>query len=596
MAGAGPAAAWGRRTFEVPLAGFLADDNRRRLGTGLNELKLECPDQHRHFEAGACRHAQGGTFEPLGSPRRACTTATRAYDIPRSEPRSPNSTGGMTMKTFVWTLLSLVLRAATWAEPLAPDPPRLGRSDLTGYPWSEATELVRIPKPLLRYLDFSALDFSINPETPKWSVSPAFVGVLSLTPADATKLSLMVEQVRMAARRAEGMHLKLVDGVLPMGPHRDPAGLTVLDERTFLLEPYQAALEEIRRNARMEILRLLGRQRADEFWSRSWLEDTLSCGDRSESFTFRLIEIRCTRSVDLVKICSGGSMGGPYFEEADQFAPEPLKPILTGWRASVREYRRTNSTAGAEIPPTPAVTNAPQALAEALLPPSASTPPKLREPEGHPEAGWDEGAEYIAFPKELIPMLAFPAVSDNEISPEAEVLFGFTPAESRAATGLFNDFRHRFELLEIAHLRKHNAINNRFILEKFKTEAESLGDDWVLHLQDLAGSQRAQLLNRCIREPATGFPRRGFDPRNPLNTKLHWWPVWLLRGQRALEISLNVQDEPQARFSLEVRDLEDPDGVRSSRAGSIRTFPGELRHLFRFEDLESDRRPGVAPF
>ncbi|MGE3310386.1 MAG: hypothetical protein AB7O66_10485 [Limisphaerales bacterium] len=506
------------------------------------------------------------------------------------------------MKSLATVFVLLTLSASAPGQPYDRNRPPLGHGDLKSYPWSEATEWVRVPKGLLRYFDFAALDVSKDPGHPNWIVSDSFIGLFGLTAAQTEALSLLVHQARDAQRQAEGNHLKPVDGPLPMGSYRPPAGLTVLEERTFLLEPYPSALDEIEGNLRAGLLQLLGKQRSEEFWRRSNFQRTILRSTAvSESLTFRLIEIRETRSVDLLRVSGGSSSSGPYSEEADRFAPESLRPLLKKWRDSVHDFQRTNSASVAE---TPVPGLAKDAGRPTIGNPDANrqSPPSPIPPHGNPlNVVWDEGTEYVDFSKSRIPGLGIPTIDDDDkLSPEAEVLFGFTSDEAEAVSGLFKEFRVRFEQLEASHFTRQNPVETRYVLSKFPDEANSLHDEWLRRLKEVSGNRRGELLDQCMKDTGTQFRRRRFDNPRVGARRMMNWPVWLLRGNRAFEFSVLIQEGPNAKFSLLLRELDVPNGLNASIGGSLRSFPPELRHyfrpFFRLEGMEPPQRPGPNPF
>lgn len=491
-------------------------------------------------------------------------------------------------------LFLLALPAATPAQPLDPNRPPLRRGELTSYSWIESNDIVRVPKGLVRYLDFPALNIPDDPEHLRWTVSDVFSGVFGLTTAEIEALTILINQAKRAERRAEGNSLKPVEGQSPMGAYRSPAGLKVLDERTFLLEPPPAALAGIETNLREGLLRLLGKQRSEELWRRSTFQQSLHPAPTgSESFTFRLIEFRGTRSVDIVKVSGGGSSGGPLFEEADQYAPESLKPILQRWRAAIHDYRRTKPVVAGVGPAAPAIRKAATMVSpDANAQSSQSAGSQVTST----NSAWPEGSAYAEFSKSFIPALGIPKISDAGVSPEAEVLFGLTPDEVKRVSGLFNEFRNRFELLEASHFTRQNAGENRFVLSKFPDEAQSLSDEWGLRLQGIVGERRGELLNLSTMAAETDIRRMLFDGRTGRQPSVAGWPVWLLRGKKAFQITASFQKGANGTFSLELKDLEDPSGLKAWLGGPIQNFPKEFRHLFLLEGLEQNRAPDPSPF
>lgn len=476
------------------------------------------------------------------------------------------------MKSLVGILMVLASLAASQGPSCAQDALRPG--ELSPYPWIEASDTARIPKGLLPHLQFDAQEYASGPGVPWSSVSAIFVQIYHLRDEETKALNNALRKLQRDRRFEEGRHMQPLEGETKFGTYRSPEGLLVLAQRSFQLSPYSDDLVPIDEAFNAEIVRALGKERAERFrgHSPSRLPPGAKVIEETTTITFRLIEFEGKRSVDRVKVYpqGRGHDGGPFFEEEDEFAPESLRPLLRQWRANAVEFSRTTGVGVGKA-------NVAGSLADGRA--SVDAKPSLDQ---RIDAGWDEKVPYVDIPKSLIPRLGLTGSHEGGISPEVVLLFGLSTDDVNAVMALFNQLKIRFEALEATQLERSNAGAGRFILHRFADLAQPLRTEWTAKLETLVGKSRAKLLDSCMRSmPPESLTRmlllgRGPDPM----LRMSGWPVWLNRGEKEVSFDVRLGQGPDERFSLEFKILEGEGAGRGSVGGPMTAFPEAFKHLF----------------
>jgi RNA polymerase sigma factor (sigma-70 family) len=453
-------------------------------------------------------------------------------------------------------------------------PSNLGSQSVSTY--------IKVPKTFLYRVLMPALVMT-NTQSRQFALTEKFVRALRLTPSEAERVEASVAKALHHYRLEEGNHLEFlsmeVSAPIPLEPVR------VLEQANFRLAPFREEALEIKRILEADILNALGQQRADLFrqfcllfhGEMSLFEPQESQPDNADnliSYSFRLVEGISGPQVDLFRQTTSGYNGTYFDAPLDVYAPKRLRPVLEQWRKWIKSRNKgeddvqANSTQflNAEDPITPQ-----PRIAE-------STHGKAESP------AWDETAEDIDLPSNLIESLGFVGLNDDEtVSTDAIMLCELSESDAHSINELYATMKARFIDLESKHFQAIQGKPGNFVLQAFPNESLALREQWREELFRVVGETRGPLLDLLIRTRMhiAQRMRLGLDPRILMNPPVDW----LHSGTEELVVEILPGPRIQFRASSNVSLNGSFGPVRPDR------IPTRWRHLLTPEILSSNSAP-----
>jgi hypothetical protein len=463
------------------------------------------------------------------------------------------------------------------------------------YRWSETSAFVRVPKSFLGEVNLFSVTIT-NFETMDYVLTEDFIQTFALTGAEVDRLTEAITAGVQEWRVEKAKHLiSTHDPVDTSGTHKK-----ILEKFTFLVEPAIEQKSLVLNKLKEQVLQILGQERSEWFWQYGGMldsNDVQGFGPKSPPpdgmttktyYTFALQEGEDGPEISLynTEVSSGlghngaGMSAGPYPATFDRYAPDAMKPVLARWRKDVAEHAAQTTDAkinGKE--------SGKPSEVHALRSKTASSPGE--DASSAQNRTWQDGSPYLDVPKKLIKSLQIAGLTvDDEVSPDAQALFGLTDSQANAVTTLYAEMRRRFEQIEVSHLERTKATEYHFVLRAFPDQAKALQTEWLQQLGQTVGTNRAELLDVTMRTPIRPDFRKQIQNPDTFRRMREKGPSWLTRGMVETEIDLTV--DKGADGQPVIKRLEYRSGGEGGERGSIgiaqgahgmKGMPERWRHL-----------------